>query len=69
MDEIILKKKTLSKKGVILSLAEHRSIDEIQATVNLLFAEEEGFATTNVSFHLWVILYNKIIQDFCKLKF
>ena len=49
MEEIISNKKTLTRKGVILSLADHRSIDEIQATVNLLFAEEEGFATTNVS--------------------
>jgi hypothetical protein len=58
-----MEKKVLNKKEVILSLANKRSISEIQATVNLLFIEEEGFTTTNVSFRYFFASVPAVLQN------
>jgi hypothetical protein len=40
--------KNISRKNVILSLAPNKSYDQIQATLNLLFADDLEFDTIDV---------------------
>ena len=47
-----------NRKEVILSLAPYKTYDEIQATLHLLFHEENDFFTINVSFKNYLKLMN-----------
>ena len=49
--------KNITRKNIILSLAPTKSHEQIQATLNLLFANDLEFDTIDVSFYNFVSFF------------